>query len=56
MQRQGVTIDVVNATDALKQDRFGILLIDAFLRSVNPKGYRRRMQVFSPDVLGGARQ
>lgn len=49
--RGGVTIDMMDAMDFLREGRTGLYLVDAFLNAVNPARLAQRSRVFSPDNM-----
>lgn len=48
--RQGVTVDLGDASTLVAENRIGLPISDAFLRSVNPFNLQTRSQVWSPDL------
>jgi hypothetical protein len=50
ISRQGVTIDLEDATALLEGGLLGLTMADAFIRSVNPARLVRASRVLSPDV------
>ncbi len=46
--RQGVTATIVDPLDFLDNDRTGIVVVDAWLKAVNPKGRRGAARVSAP--------
>lgn len=48
--RQGVTADIVDSLDILKEGGTGLTLVDLWLRSVNPEARPQRAGVWSPDL------
>lgn len=46
--RQGVSVAVVDPLDFLDNDRTGIVLVDAWLKAVNPKGRRGAARITAP--------
>ena len=47
--RQGVTVDLGDPAQLIAQNRWGLPITDAFIRSVNPGQLQTASQVFSPD-------
>lgn len=50
ISRQGVDLEFVSAQEVFEDGRTGILLVDLFIRAVNPSGLPRAMRVLSPDM------
>lgn len=48
--RQGVTVDIADSLDILKDGGTGITTVDLWLRAVNPEARPQRAGVWSPDV------
>jgi hypothetical protein len=48
--RQGVTVDIVDSLDVLKEGGTGLTSVDLWLRSVNPEARPHRAGVWSPDM------
>jgi hypothetical protein len=48
--RQGVTVDLGDASTLTAENRLGLPLCDLFLRSTNPHKLHSRSQVWSPDL------
>lgn len=51
MEREGVTYRMIDKQEFLRQGRVGIIEIDVWIASVNPRGRRSHPAVFSPDDL-----
>jgi hypothetical protein len=49
VNRQGVTVAVVDAMDFLKTGNTGLYEVDLFIKAYNPHGARRYPRVWSPD-------
>ena len=47
--RQGVTVDLGDPAQLMEQNRWGLPITDAFIRSVNPSKLQSVSQVYSPD-------
>lgn len=54
--RQGVNISLVDPRDLLRDGRFGIPEVDAFLATVNPHGNAESASVMSVDIPRGIRR
>ncbi|MBB3665908.1 hypothetical protein FB384_004867 [Prauserella sediminis] len=50
VQREGVTMTMVNSQEFLERGRVGITEADMWLSSVNPSGLRQPPAVYSPDL------
>jgi hypothetical protein len=48
--RQGVTVDIADSLDILKEGGTGLTSVDLWLRSVNPEARPQRAGVWSPDL------
>lgn len=48
--RQGVTVDIVDSLDILKEGGTGLTSVDLWLRAVNPEARPQRAGVWSPDL------
>jgi hypothetical protein len=48
--RQGVTVDIADSLDILKEGGTGLTSVDLWLRAVNPDARPQRAGVWSPDV------
>lgn len=48
--RQGVTVNLGEASELIRDNRVGLPIADAFLRMANPNGLRSRSRVYSPDM------
>jgi hypothetical protein len=48
--RQGVSFDVLESIEVLKENLTGIHSVDSFIRAANPRGVAQKAQVWSPDV------
>lgn len=53
--RQGITYDVDTVYESIREGRTGLKRVDLWIYSVNPHGLRRRMSVYSPDIVHGRR-
>jgi hypothetical protein len=53
--RQGITYDVDTVYESIREGRTGLKRVDMWIFSVNPHGLRRRLRVYSPDVVHGRR-
>lgn len=56
MSRQGVTLQVIDPTSLLDNGRFGILIVDAFLESVNPSNVPEPAMVANVDQMRQVRR
>lgn len=52
--RQGVTINVAETVNLLKDGKTGFWAVDTFLAAFNPSKIPRRARVFSPDAMSGS--
>jgi hypothetical protein len=48
--RTGVSINMINPSDLLKNGFTGLIEVDQVIRALNPNGLTRRLRVWSPDV------
>lgn len=53
--RQGITYDIDTVYESIREGRTGLKRVDLWIISVNPHGLRRRLRVYSPDVVHGRR-
>jgi hypothetical protein len=53
--RQGITYDIDTVYESIREGRTGLKRVDLWIVSVNPHGLRRRLRVYSPDVVHGRR-
>lgn len=51
VSRQGVSYDILDPMDFLKEGKTGVYMVDLWLHSVNPSGRPRRGAILSPDSL-----
>lgn len=49
LQREGVTVALLDQGEVLDKGRTGLLDVDGWIASVNPRGLTRRMSAWSPD-------
>jgi hypothetical protein len=53
--RQGITYDVDTVYESIREGRTGLKRVDLWIFSVNPHGLRRRLRVYSPDMVTNRR-
>lgn len=53
--RGGITYDMDTVYESIREGRTGLKRVDMWIFSVNPHGLRRRLRVYSPDVVHGRR-
>lgn len=56
ISRQGITVALLDPQEFLTSYRTGLPLVDAWLASINPKGYQSGGKVFNPDDYFFARE
>lgn len=56
MSRQGVTLQLIDPTSLLDNGRFGILVVDAFLESVNPSNVPEPAAIVNVDQMRQVRR
>lgn len=50
INRQGINMALIDPMDFIDKGRTGLVVVDQWIRSVNPGGIPRRMTVSSPDI------